>query len=688
MAAFRPKSVLGDRMKSADANIAALTSGATEVIQAAVRNPGGPDLATLFAGADVGLALFDHDLRLVACNELYRTLCGYHAQEVAVGTPLKSLIRLSLERQNTRPQDIEVTTAAAIARLQPGTSLSFRYTSPSARSLEVRRRRLSTGAVVETVREYEAGFGGSDLNSQFAQIAEAARARMMHALDVMADGFALFDPQDRLVVYNRKYVDYSPHIADLILPGAQYEDLLREAIGRGGYVLNGMSAEAYLVHRLQQHHNPGAPVEAQLADGRWILINEMRTVDGGIVKTRSDITQMKLREFDLLRISRELHLKNAQFDVALNNMIQGLCMFDSEQRLIVCNRRYLEMYGFSPDVVKPGIRLYDIMRYSVSLGNYTQDEGDRALAERPDPTKLRHRVTIKQRLKDGRVIAVMNEPMMDGCTIATYQDITETENYAEQMREYTQKLERSNRELQDFAYVASHDLQEPLRKIEAFGDRLTVRYGKDLPEDGQMFLDRMQNAAGRMRRLINDLLDYSRVTTKAKPFTTVDLNDILAGVLSDLQIRIDEAGGKVIAQELPKIDADATQMRQLLQNLLANALKFRKPDCSPIVTVTAEMVMQPALTGQPQRTLILKIADNGIGFDNRYKDQIFTIFQRLHGRLEYEGTGVGLATVRKIVERHKGEIDADGRPGEGATFTVKLPARHNADEQTQVLVGR
>lgn len=673
-------------MQSADANVAAFVGGATEVIQAAVRNPGGPELATLIAGADVGLALFDHDLKLVACNELYRILCGYQQHEVALGTSLKQLIRLSLERQSTREQDIEVTTAAAVTRLQPGTSLSFRYTSPSARSLEVRRRRLSTGAVVETVREAYTGFESNDLNSQFAQIAEAARARMMHALDVMADGFALFDPQDKLLVYNRKYVDYSPHIADMILPGAHYEDLLREAIRRGGYVLNGMSAETYLLHRLHQHHNPGAPVEAHLADGRWILINEMRTVDGGIVKTRSDITQMKLREFDLLRISRELHTKNAQFDVALNNMIQGLCMFDSEQRLIVCNRRYLEMYGFSADVVKPGMRLCDIMRYSVSLGNYTQDEGDRALAERPDPTKLRHRVTIKQRLKDGRVIAVMNEPMMDGGTIATYQDITDAEQYAERMQEHTRKLERSNRELQDFAYVASHDLQEPLRKIEAFGDRLTSRYGKDLPEDGRMFLDRMQNAAGRMRRLISDLLDYSRVTTKAKPFTVVDLNDILAGVLSDLQIRIDEGNCKVIVGDLPKIDADATQMRQLLQNLIANALKFRKPDTTPVVQVRGEVVMQPQLNGAPQRTLILTIADNGIGFDNRYKDQIFTIFQRLHGRLEYEGTGVGLATVRKIVERHRGDIDANGIPDQGATFTVTLPVRQPADETTKVLV--
>lgn len=638
------------------------------------------DIGALMAGADVGLAMFDADLRLLACNQLYRALCGYHPAEVAAGVPLAKLIHLSLARQNMPVGEIEATARAAIERLTPGTSLTFRYISPSARTLEVRRRRLTGGTVVETVREVESGPVATDLGSQFAQIAEAARARMMHALDVMADGFALFDPEDRIVVYNRKYVDYSPHIADLILPGARYEDLLRTAVRRGGYMLNGMAEDDYLAHRLHQHHNPGAPVEAQLADGRWILVNEMRTVDGGIVKTRSDITEMKLREFDLLRISRELHTKNTMFDVALNNMIQGLCMFDPDQRLIVCNRRYLELYGFSADVVKPGIQLFDIMKYSVSLGNYTEQEARLALAERPDPNRLRKRVTIKQRLKDGRVIAVMNEPMPDGGSIATYMDITETDLHAQQMQAHTQKLERSNRELQDFAYVASHDLQEPLRKIEAFGNRLVSRYGKDLPEDGQMFLDRMQNAANRMRRLINDLLDYSRVTTKAKPFVKVDLKQILTDVLSDLQIRIEEGGARVEFDALPVIDADPTQMRQLLQNLLANALKFKKPDVAPVIRLTAEIIEREDEAGVSAKHLVMRIADNGIGFENRYKEQIFTIFQRLHGRLEYEGTGVGLATVRKIVERHQGSIDADGVPDVGATFIVELPMAHKEGE--------
>ncbi len=635
-----------------------------------------PDLTALFAGADVGLALFGPDLRLLACNSLYQTYCGYQAGEAVSGTGLQELMRLSLQRQGIAAENAEPKIVAALARLVPGAGFTFRYAAPTGRDVEIRRQRLESGTVVETVRLVEVVAASSDLSTQFAQIAEAARTRMMHALDVMADGFALYDPQDRLVAYNRRYVDMKPLIADMIMPGAAFGQMMREGVRRGMYVLNGMTPEAYVALRLRQRRNPTGPYEMQLADGRWILVNEKRTADGGTVGIRSDITEMKHREFDLLRISQQLHGKNRHFDAALNNMIQGLCMFDKDQRLIVCNRRYLDLYGFSPDVVKPGIQLREIMKYSVSLGNYTEAEGQRALAERPDPNRLNKRVTIKQHLRDGRVIAVMNEPLAEGGSIATYQDITELELSQRRMRDYTMKLERSNGELQEFAYVASHDLQEPLRKIEAFGDRLSRRYGEVLPDEGRMYIERMQDAASRMRRLINDLLSYSRVSSKSKPFTPVDLDRILAEVLSDLQVRLDETGAEIKSSKLGTIDADPTLIRQLLQNLLSNALKFRKADVKPVITLEAQPGDDIACGDLVVPSVVLTVADNGIGFENTYKDQIFKIFQRLHGRLEYEGTGVGLATCRKIAERHQGTIDADGRPGEGATFTIVLPLSH------------
>ena len=652
------------------------TAGEREALNAAGFSS---ELDNIFAGADVGLALFDANLVLLACNPLYRTLCGYLTTEAATGRTLVELMETTFRRQNVPEEDLRSRIDRIVKSLTPGASYTFRYASPSAQLVEVRRRRLTNGSVVETVRQVEGQSTELDLNAQFELIAEKSRSRLMHALDVMADGFALYDADDRLILYNRKYVDYSPLVSDIIVPGVPKEEILRNSVARGALVLNGMDPEDYIAWRLHRHRNPGEPLEVQLADGRWLLINEKRTQDGGIVGTRSDITEMKQREMEMLRISQQLHAKNLQFDTALSNMVQGLCMFDKVQRLIVVNRRYLEIYGFAADVVKPGITLRALMEYSVSLDNYTAEEAERALAERNDPARLSIRTVIKQRLKDGRVIAVMSEPMPDGGTIATYQDITDLETTTEMMVEYTKKLERSNRELVDFAYVASHDLQEPLRKIEAFGDRLVKKYISVLPEEGQMFVGRMQSAANRMRQLINDLLSYSRVTTAAAPMQTVALNDVLSGVLSDLQIRIEETGATIEVGELPKIEADPMQMRQLFQNLIGNAIKFRKKDVDPVVRITAEFIMTQDLA-VPGRAVTIKVADNGIGFEQQFKDQIFVIFQRLHSRNEYEGTGIGLATCRKIVERHQGLIDAIGIQGEGSTFLITLPLSQSNKE--------
>ena len=652
------------------------TAGEREALNAAGFSS---ELDNIFAGADVGLALFDANLVLLACNPLYRTLCGYLTTEAATGRTLVELMETTFRRQNVPEEDLRSRIDRIVKSLTPGASYTFRYASPSAQLVEVRRRRLTNGSVVETVRQVEGQSTELDLNAQFELIAEKSRSRLMHALDVMADGFALYDADDRLILYNRKYVDYSPLVSDIIVPGVPKEEILRNSVARGALVLNGMDPEDYIAWRLHRHRNPAEPLEVQLADGRWLLITEKRTQDGGVVGTRSDITEMKQREMEMLRISQQLHAKNLQFDTALSNMVQGLCMFDKIQRLIVVNRRYLEIYGFAADVVKPGITLRALMEYSVSLGNYTAEEAERALAERNDPARLRIRTVIKQRLKDGRVIAVMSEPMPDGGTIATYQDITDLETTTEMMVEYTKKLERSNRELVDFAYVASHDLQEPLRKIEAFGDRLVKKYISVLPEEGQMFVGRMQSAANRMRQLINDLLSYSRVTTAAAPMQTVALNDVLSGVLSDLQIRIEETGATIEVGELPKIEADPMQMRQLFQNLIGNAIKFRKKDVDPVVRIAAEFIVTQDLA-VPGRAVTIKVADNGIGFEQQFKDQIFVIFQRLHSRNEYEGTGIGLATCRKIVERHQGLIDAIGIQGEGSTFLITLPLSQSNKE--------
>ncbi len=263
-----------------------------------------------------------------------------------------------------------------------------------------------------------------------------------------------------------------------------------------------------------------------------------------------------------------------------------------------------------------------------------------------------------------------------------HREIRERKEAEQRVEAFAAELQRSNRELEQFASVASHDLQEPLRKIQAFGDRLQAKCGEMLNEQGREYLERMRSAAARMSTLINDLLVFSRVTTKAQPFAAVDLAAEARQVVSDLEARIQQAGGWVEIGSLPTIYADPMQMRQLLQNLIGNGLKFHRPQEPPVVRVEGRLLDGPNGEGPTAPLFELTVRDNGIGFEEKYLDRIFQLFQRLHSRSEYEGTGIGLAICRKIIERHGGTITARSAPGQGATFLVTLPVREPTSEGT------
>ena len=277
---------------------------------------------------------------------------------------------------------------------------------------------------------------------------------------------------------------------------------------------------------------------------------------------------------------------------------------------------------------------------------------------------------IRNRAKDGSIYWVNTSivPFLDENNrpyqyVSILYDITARKSAEEKLKVYAARLEERNKELQVFSSVAAHDLQEPLRKVQAFSDRIKVKCRSELSETGLDYLTRIQNSTERMQTLINDLLTFSRVTTRAQPFAKTDLNTVLTDVLSDLEISIEKVGGKIEFSELPTIEADASQMRQLFQNLISNSLKFHKEGEKPHIRVSAET---------KNDRVQLSFQDNGIGFDEKYLDRIFTIFQRLHGRHEYEGTGVGLAVCKRIAERHGGTITAISSPGAGAKFIVTM----------------
>ncbi len=258
-------------------------------------------------------------------------------------------------------------------------------------------------------------------------------------------------------------------------------------------------------------------------------------------------------------------------------------------------------------------------------------------------------------------------------------DISHRKAFERRLQETADDLAASNQELDSFARAASHDLQEPLRKVQRFGSLLRSTRGEQLDEQGLDFLDRMINAADRMSALIDGLLTLARVTSKAAPFVPTDLNVVLTEVLDDLQIRMQDTDAQLEADRLPTVDADPVQMRQLFQNLIGNGLKYQLAGNRPLIQIRADRVVR----NRPMEHLCwrLQFKDNGIGFSQADADHIFGVFSRLHGRLEYQGSGVGLSICRKIAERHHGEINAHSAPGEGATFTVILPEHQPGNEK-------
>lgn len=269
-----------------------------------------------------------------------------------------------------------------------------------------------------------------------------------------------------------------------------------------------------------------------------------------------------------------------------------------------------------------------------------------------------------------------------GQTLRENEELAQAKNKLEQSQRKLEatvnELNQSNDKLSQFAYIASHDLQEPLRKIQQFGDLLRSR-NTSLPSEDLSYLERMQAAAGRMSVLIKDLLSYSRLSTRLRPSVEVSLDQVLLSTLENLSVIIEEANARIQLDALPTVHGDPSQLGQLFQNLVSNSLKFRQPSIAPIITISSKRI--PAM-GLPtdvrfinsmQDHYRIDVADNGIGFDIKYLDRIFQVFQRLHTKSEYSGTGVGLAICEKVVANHGGAITATSQPGRGATFTVYLP---------------
>ncbi|GAP08295.1 MAG TPA: PAS domain-containing sensor histidine kinase [Anaerolinea thermolimosa] len=377
-----------------------------------------------------------------------------------------------------------------------------------------------------------------------------------------------------------------------------------------------------------------------------------------------DVSRRKQIEEDLYRSRHMLQL-------ILDHIPQRVFWKDTQLRFLGANRAFLEDAGLNSVEELIG-KLDTDLPWKANAAQYQAD--DRAVMEsgeeklgyeepqtRPDGHTLWLQTSkIPLRERDGHVFGVLG----------TYEDITEIKRTAQSLAALNTELARSNAELEQFASVVSHDLQEPLRMIASFTQLLERRYGGQMDERGRKYMGYIVQGTQRMQQMIHDLLAYSRVSTHARPLVAVDCNRLVEQVIFNLQATLQESGGRVEVSPLPVIKADEPQLFQVFQNLIGNALKFRREGVSPLVQVSASREAQ---------AWRFAIADNGIGIDPQFKERIFNLFQRLHTPDEYPGTGIGLALCRKIIRKHGGEIWFDSTPGKGSTFFFTIPDQPEED---------
>ncbi|MFN8344631.1 MAG: PAS domain-containing protein [Spirosomataceae bacterium] len=395
-----------------------------------------------------------------------------------------------------------------------------------------------------------------------------------------------------------------------------------------------------------------------------------------IMSIAEDITENLDREADLLKKQYQLNEAEAIFKC-------GTWEWQLTNRGLECSEGVFNILGLSSEEYSSKVitrKFYenfiapeDVKR----VINYTIQ----VLTERRSSYEIDHRLidaggTVKYVTLRGQIY--YNEQGKLQRIMGMIADRTEIITYQNELERRLTALNKSNRDLEQFAYIASHDLQEPLRKIIAFGERLDKKYKDQLGTEGRFFVDRMTTAAQRMHVLIEDLLTYSRASRQTDVFGAVNLNEVVRNVIEDLEVKIQDKKAVITVADLPSLEAQPVQMHQLFLNLIENALKFTKLNAIPEIAIRVRKIAAYEATAVEQLNpkenyFEFIISDNGIGFEPEYAERIFTIFQRLHGRAEYAGTGLGLAICRKIVETHHGLIEARGELGKGAEFIFYLP---------------
>lgn len=422
-------------------------------------------------------------------------------------------------------------------------------------------------------------------------------------------------------------------------------------------------------YRITTHQNQHRIINIKM---KFVLDKKGEVIKG--VAINRDVTEKTQMLHDLMHYKRIvgqkeefLNVGNWELELGTNKMTWSDGMY--------------QLLGYGPHDRKDSIDLYEF--YRLHMQPEEVKKANNAINEviTMGETYVRSSTLIT---KDGalKAVEVFGKVLKDqqgaaSKVLGTVRDVTRLKEYEQELEIKVQELNRSNHDLEEFAYVASHDLQEPLRKLTTFGERLKNKCADQLTDEGTLYLNRMMASAENMRILIDNLLEFSRVTRTQNPFERKNLQEVVQDAVNDQDLEVEDGRAEVQVIDLPALEMVTTQMRQLFNNLLSNAIKFRRKGVLPTITIKSEKLTKTEKDKLKLRNgnlyYRIMVTDNGIGFEETYAEKIFQLFQRLHGKAEYPGSGMGLAICRKITDNHKGLIMAASTPGRGSTFSIILP---------------
>jgi PAS domain S-box-containing protein len=488
----------------------------------------------------------------------------------------------------------------------------------------------------------------------------------------------VYDPANRKLRYINKHLTQTLGFSYEELSAS--EDALMDLIFKDDVDL--VKGELEKFHSMRDDESLAYGCRLNHKKGNWRYFKTLgtvlrRDVDGkaaSLLFIAQDITDQLKSEEETAAL-RELFAET-------EDMLQfGSWNWDEKQGKAEWTRGVYNIFEYDPAEVKAITREF----YRKHISEDDLKRFDEAV-EKATITKSSFEVEylIATRLGKQKVVSTKGKVITDDRgevhrIVGITRDITAVRNFEKERERSIRELNRSNKELEEFAYVASHDLQEPLRKISTFTERIRTKYADNLGAEGSMYLERILAGTENMRILIDNLLEFSRTTRSSRQFEHCDLNAIIQQVRTDLELKIEDTGTEIKIQTLPTVEAVPTEMSQLFNNLISNSIKFRRQDVKPVISILAEKVSKSEKDKLhlPLELNYFKIVlrDNGIGFEPEYEEKIFQIFQRLHGKTEYAGSGIGLAICKKIVDNHEGVIYAQGNLGKGSTFTVVLPEK-------------